>query len=411
MVGDAHHQIHIVLDQDHGHAHGRELAQQRTDRRGILRVQPCRRLIEREHARPDRERAGDFDQPFVDMRERIRRPIERTFVADKGEQAFSDLGIVAVLAAGEKMRRKPAAPQRDHDIVDHRHRFEQLACLISTRNAGARNLIGAQRRNDAIAEPHRSRIRPVEAADHIERRALAGPVRADDACDRTRLRLEVEIAHGAHAAETHRKIAHRKRLAACAGGEKAADVASLFCKRVALLPGQNARDQPDQARRREPQHGQHQHADEQEPVLAERREQFRQQHHDQGADDRTEHAIGAAQHHDQEEQDRLKERKGFRADEIADRSIDAAGQAGRDRRNAERRGANERRIEFDRDAGGFGIAHRAHGVAPNASAEPCERGCRRAQRAPASDRRCRARQCPCRTRSDQECRTGRSSRR
>ena len=155
MAGDAHHQIHVVLDQDHGHAHGRELAQQRTDRRGILRVQPCRRLIEREYARPDRERAGDFDQPFVDMRERIRRPIERTFVADKGEQAFSDLGIVAALAAGAKIRRKPAAPQRDHDIVDHRHRFEQLACLIGTRNAGARNLIGAQtpKRCDRRASP------------------------------------------------------------------------------------------------------------------------------------------------------------------------------------------------------------------------------------------------------------------
>ena len=258
MVGDAHHQIHIVLDQDHGHAHGRELAQQRTDRRGVFRVQPCRRLIEREHARPDRERAGDFDQPFVDMRERIRGPLQRTPIADEGEQAFSDLGIVAVLAAGEKMRRQPAAPQRDHDIVDDRHRLEELACLIRARDAGARNLIGAQRRNDSIAEPHRSRIRPVEAADDIERCALAGPVRADDACDRTRLRLEGEIAHGAHAAEIHRKIAHRKRLSACAGGEKAADVASLFCKRVALLPGQNARDQPDQARRRKPQHGQHQ---------------------------------------------------------------------------------------------------------------------------------------------------------
>ena len=65
---------------------------------------------------PDRERAGDFDQPFVDMRERIRRPIERTFVTDKGEQAFSDLGIVAALCVpARKCGASRLPPQRDHD--------------------------------------------------------------------------------------------------------------------------------------------------------------------------------------------------------------------------------------------------------------------------------------------------------
>ena len=29
---------------------------------------PCRRLIEQQAPRPDSERAGDFDQPLVDMR-------------------------------------------------------------------------------------------------------------------------------------------------------------------------------------------------------------------------------------------------------------------------------------------------------------------------------------------------------
>ena len=69
--------------------------------------------------------------------------------------------------AGEKMRRQPAAPQPDHDIVDDRHN-SKLACLIRAGDAGARNLMGAQRRNDLIAEPNRSRIGPVEAADDIK---------------------------------------------------------------------------------------------------------------------------------------------------------------------------------------------------------------------------------------------------
>ena len=162
-----------------------------------------------------------------------------------------------------------------------------------------------------------------------------------------RLRNKTEIAHGTHAAETDGQIVHRKRLAARSGCEKAADVASLFRRGLVLLPGQDAGDQPDQAGRRKPQYGEHQQADEQQPVLPERREQLRQQHDNQSADDRTQHPIGAAQHHDQQEQDRLKERKGFGADEIADRGIDAARQAGRDRRDAERRGADERRIEPD----------------------------------------------------------------
>jgi hypothetical protein len=68
------------------------------------------------HAWPDRERASDFDQPFVHMRERIRGPFERAFVADKGKQTFGDFGIVAALAAGEKMRRKPATTLSITDI-------------------------------------------------------------------------------------------------------------------------------------------------------------------------------------------------------------------------------------------------------------------------------------------------------
>ena len=91
--------------------------------------------------------------------------------------------------------------------------------------------------------------------------------------------------------------------------------------------------------------------------------------------ERTEHAIGAAEHDDQQEQDRLEERKRFRADEIADRGEDAAGNPGQRppkcRTPSCGSSVGSRPIEMLAD---FGIAHRAHGIAPGAVAQPGERG-------------------------------------
>ena len=122
MVRDAHHQIHVVLDQDHGHARRpRACATTHRSPRYPAAFSPAAGSSSASTLGADRKRAGDLDQPLVDMRERTRRPIERTAVADEGEQAFGDLGIVAVLPPDENTRRRAGRAAARSDIVDHRH--------------------------------------------------------------------------------------------------------------------------------------------------------------------------------------------------------------------------------------------------------------------------------------------------
>src|SRR5258708_2225063 len=94
------------------------------------------------------------------------------------------------------------------------------------------------------------------------------------------------------------------------------------------------------------------------------------QKNNQGSHQRAEEPVGAANHHHEQKQDRLKERKGFRADEVGHRREHAAGEAGGDRRNRECGGSDQRRIKPNRLTRNFGVANRAHGFAPWAGAQP-----------------------------------------
>ena len=225
----------------------------------------------------------------------------------------------------------------------------------------------AQRRDVALAEPHRARFGPVEAADEIEHRGLAGAVRADDAGDRAGLRVEAE---DRCTARTPPKLTDRPRPKAASGGAAARKrlmSRSLLRRCVAALRrAASARSAPTK------------------PSGA------RQQHHEQqqrrrtaaGIAPRTTAAPAAARRRSAPtsgpstrsappiittSRNRIdwKNGKRFRADEIADRGEDAAGKPGEHGRDARTPSVRiERRIEADRLAGDFGIAHRAHGVAP-----------------------------------------------
>ena len=123
------------------------------------------------------------------------------------------------------------------------------------------------------------------------------------------MRVEAQVPDRAHAAETHRQIAHRNAVAGSTGGEKAFDVASFSRDCLANLRWKQSGDDTNQTDGSETEHSEHQHADKQQAVLAERRQQLRQQHDDASADQWAEDAIGAPEHDDQKEQNRLKERK------------------------------------------------------------------------------------------------------
>ena len=62
MRAGAHHEAHVVLDEQHAEAVGGERTEQRAELGGLALVQTGRRLVEQEQPRLRRERAGHLDQ-------------------------------------------------------------------------------------------------------------------------------------------------------------------------------------------------------------------------------------------------------------------------------------------------------------------------------------------------------------
>ena len=107
VVRHAHHQLHVVLDQDHRDAERGKLAQQLAE--AAVSARRARRPARRAPARgAQRKRARDLDQPLVDVRQRARGRVERTAIADEGEQAFGERGARRVVLRARRTRRRRA---------------------------------------------------------------------------------------------------------------------------------------------------------------------------------------------------------------------------------------------------------------------------------------------------------------
>ena len=315
MVGDAHHQRHVVLDQDHGDAEIGDLAQQRAE------AHPCRRASGRRRAR----RAAALG---------ARRPARARSRPAAGRHAAGRPRRVADRPGDS--RRRPAAPRRDCAILRDSPRrdsgapswprrsaistlsstlsvVEQLGGLIGARDAGTRDPPGGRAGQVLIAELHRAGIGAVEAADHVEHRGLAGAVRPDQAGDLAGLRVEAHAGRGADAAERDADIAHDKvarRLPASARPRTSTPPAAAVrgsTRRHSL------RQRAEHAFRREPQHHQQQAPKNSSRYSARPRQHFGQHHADDRADQRAERPAGAADDDHQQEQDRLRERESSRA--------------------------------------------------------------------------------------------------
>ena len=81
-------------------------------RRSIAGVEPRRRLVERQNAGRNRERAGDLDQALVDMRQRAGDAVERTAITDECEQALGQRCPLRVAVGRRTARAPPRRPPR-----------------------------------------------------------------------------------------------------------------------------------------------------------------------------------------------------------------------------------------------------------------------------------------------------------
>ena len=198
-----------MLDQNDRDADGGKLAEHLVDQRGVRGVEPGGRFVERQYGGTYGKRARDLDQPLVDVRERPGGHVDRTAIADEGEQAFGGGGARLIVLRGKERGGAELSPaQRDQHVVDDRQALEQPAGLIGARDPRPRDLMSTQLRDGLLAELHRARVGAIEAADGVERGSLAGAIGADDAGDRSGARVEAQIPDRMHAAEAHSEIAH-----------------------------------------------------------------------------------------------------------------------------------------------------------------------------------------------------------
>ena len=147
-------------------------------------VEASRRLIEQKHGGRGGERACDLDQPPIHVRQRGRKPVVRSKVADQGQQRTRELhgGLV------------PPRPsqQAKADIVQHAQIGERLRGLKSAGQSVACGFVGGLARNLAAADTYRPGIRRLKAAHKIEQRGLARAVGADHAGYAAGSRVQIE---------------------------------------------------------------------------------------------------------------------------------------------------------------------------------------------------------------------------
>ena len=148
-----------------------EIVQLSADACARVRVERAHRLVEEEHARPARERAGEGDTLTLATREIARLRVREVRDPQSLEQAVG-------LAAGER-----------HVALDREMREERIFLEHEPDRALLRTQIGAVPEPHVVATHNRPARRPRETGDRAQDRRLPCAGRTDE---RDRLRADVE---------------------------------------------------------------------------------------------------------------------------------------------------------------------------------------------------------------------------
>ena len=209
-IGNAGDEVHVVLDQQHGHA--ARAAAGGSGRASALissATRPAAGSSSRRSLRPHRQRARDLEQPAMPIGERVRRRVLVAGEPDEGDQVARDRRCVVGAAM---------AGAADHDVLEHRHVAEQLDGLERAHDA-----LRARRRpstGDAAGLPideNCAGVDGIESGDHVDERGLARAVRADQGMDGAGLDAQAHIAQRLQSAEALADVAQLQRCTRAAG--------------------------------------------------------------------------------------------------------------------------------------------------------------------------------------------------
>jgi hypothetical protein len=91
-----------------------------------------------------------------------------------------------------------------HDVVEHAHALEQREVLEGARHAHLGHLARVHVLEGLAAESDGALLRPIDAVDAVQHRALARAVRADDGPHLMLAHVEADVRQRLHAAEAQR---------------------------------------------------------------------------------------------------------------------------------------------------------------------------------------------------------------
>ena len=179
VVGDAHDEVHVVLDEEHGQL---QVVAQAADEAAklfdLLVIQAACRLVQKEQAGLRRERASELDTLQRSERQAGGGSMRIVVEVDERES------LLGALAGGPRqLEPSTACARADQDVLDHRHRRKQLDVLEGARDAAPDDPVGGRAKERLAVEEHVARIRLVEPSDDVEGRRLPCAVRADQSDD------------------------------------------------------------------------------------------------------------------------------------------------------------------------------------------------------------------------------------
>ena len=147
-------------------------------------------FVQQQQARPDGQRAREFEPPLLAEREVAGGGLRLRRQANQGEEFIGAATRFAFGAAEARQAQRAGehavaevAMQADEDIVARGHFHEQLGVLEGTRDAARGDAMRREAGQRLAIQQHLAGCRRVEARDEVDEGGFAGAVRADDGVD------------------------------------------------------------------------------------------------------------------------------------------------------------------------------------------------------------------------------------
>mmetsp|Transcript_1047 Transcript_1047/g.2758 ORF Transcript_1047/g.2758 Transcript_1047/m.2758 type:complete len:297 (+) Transcript_1047:2737-3627(+) len=207
-VAQAHHQLHVMLDQQDGAAVLADAVDQLAQHDLFGRIHAGGGLIERDQLGVGGQGPGDLQAALVAVAQSPRLEFGVLADADVVQQLLGTR-LDGSLLGLERRRAQHGAEQTgtgadvaaDHHVLQRRHLGEEADVLEGARDAGLGDLVHRLRRVGRAAEREAAAVRHIKPGDHVEEGGLASAVGADQAVDLARADLDADVGQGLHAAE------------------------------------------------------------------------------------------------------------------------------------------------------------------------------------------------------------------